>query len=315
MADYDAYNYGVTADYGDYSYEGPQGFMYVKFTLDVWFGYPLAIILNLMLFIKFVRTPKIKGEPWRWLIVNTSFVASLQAFLLLDGYIAYNYQIPTLTSTALCPGILLLGIILSCMYYIFNFLVIIERFHALRLGKEEGGFGKKAVILCLVLFWIFITIGSTLAVVAKPMFYGRRFYVWYEYSCYLTYSTGQEFIPLAIWPFLFPAFITVFIGSFVLRKRKTTNPEMIRSNVKPTLAASALGFILLVGNLTLDVLPLFVPFVPVNQPWYFLRTTFSILHMIAFPLIWIVTWSKNGDISLPCCKVDQDEERQLLKPK
>ena len=146
MADYDAYNYGVTADYGDYSYEGPQGFIYVKFTLDVWFGYPLAIILNLMLFIKFVTSPKIKGEPWRWLIVNTSFVSFLQALLLLDGYIAYNYQIPTLTLIA-CPVFILVSSVLYHVYFIFNSLVIIERFHALRLGKEVGGFDKRMVIL------------------------------------------------------------------------------------------------------------------------------------------------------------------------
>ena len=322
MADYDIYGNAVTPDYaGDYgeehsSVERSQGFMYVKLSLDVWLGYPLAIILNLMLFIKFVRTPKIKGEPWRWLIVNTSFIAFLQAFLLLDGYIGYNYHIPTIASTALCPFIHLSASILYYLYYIFNFLIIIERFHALRLRREEGGFDKKAVISCLVMFWLVVVISIVAVVVITPLVQGLTFYEWHDYTCYVKYARSQEFVELGIWFFLFPAFLTVFIGTLVLRNRPSITPELMKSNVKPTLAASGLGFLLLVGNLTLDVLPLLVPAMYIyTQCVFILRTTLPILHMIAFLLIWIITWSKNGDISFPCCKGGADEERLLLETK
>ena len=321
MAEYDIDNNVFTVDYGD-SYiqdysavERSKGFMYVKFSLDIWLGYPLAIILNLLLFIKFVRTPKIKGEPWRWLIANTSFIAFLQAFLLMDGYLGYNYQIPTISSTAVCPLIHLLSSVLYSVYHIFNFLVIIERFHALRLGKEEGGFDKKAVIACLVFFWLIAVVGITAFVVVVPVVQGLAFYEWYEYTCYLKFSRGLEYVHLGIWFFVFPAFLTVFIGTLVLRNRSTTTLEMIKSNVKPTLAASGLGFFLLVGSYTLDILPFILDVGSLIEPIYLIRTTLLILHMIAFPLIWIVSWAKNGDISFPCCKGDQDEEMHLLKPK
>ena len=58
--------------------------------------------------------------------------------------------------------------------------------------------------------------------------------------------------------------------------------------------------ILLVDNLTLDVLPLFVPAMYIyTQRVFILRTTLPILHMIVCPVIWIITLSKNGHIFVP----------------
>ena len=168
---------------------------------------------------------------------------------------------------------------------------------------------------CVLLFWVILTIGIALSVVVPPTINGLPIYDRGQGYCYLRYSGGLEFIQLGIWLFLLPAFIIVFIGTLILRNRKTTTPELIRSNVKQTLAASALGFFLLMGNLTLDVLPSIIPIVPFTQSIYLIRTTLLLLYMIAFPLIWIVTWTKNEDISFPCCKGDVDEERQLLQPK
>ena len=100
-------------------------------------------------------------------------------------------------------------------------------------------------MLCLVLFWIIFTIGIILSIVIEPLIFGMRFYEFYQGYSYISFSSSEEIIQFVLWLFVFPAFVIVFVGTLILRNRKTTTPEMIKSNIKPTLAASSLGFFLL----------------------------------------------------------------------
>ena len=71
------YSYGPS-DYSEPD-PSPRGFYYFALILMFYVVSPLTVILNLILFVKTVRTKKINGEPWRWLIAHTSFCMVISA--------------------------------------------------------------------------------------------------------------------------------------------------------------------------------------------------------------------------------------------
>ena len=313
------YGYQTPPTSVDYDYPKPklrtlEGTERMVLFLKVYFILPLVLILNLILFVKIVRTKKIKNEPWRWLIANTALCLAISSFLGGNIGISYLYQLPTLMSKPLC--------------YVFQFvmeaswkmtpvsftLVITERFHTLRLGVEDSAFTKKQVIICLACFWVILTIISALPPLIIPLIHGYPVFADHPSLICIMHSPMTNMMNLIIWIWAFPTFLVVFIGSLVLKGRKTTSDTMKQTIVNPTIALSCIGFVFMILPHTLLVsASMFSMISAAIYPIYYLINIGFFVSDIFFAIIWLATWSRNGDISLKCGGEPDDEQIRLLE--
>ena len=313
------YPYGPTPSYHDYpnADQGPVQFYYMQPLLILIFYIvaPLVVILNLILFVKTVRTQKISGEPWRWLIAHTSFCIIITAILDWNRNLALLYHVPSLMASSACYFFSFVESVVWIMSVISSTLIVTERFHGLRLGVENGGsFSKKQVILCLVPFWIIMTLAITLPTIASALRFGDSvFFVSREGICYAKYNVVQ-LIQMIVWLWAFPTFIVVFIGALVLRGRKTTTDAMKQSIVNPTVALSVVGFLFLMVPIAASIAFFVLGFHWLDYMFQSISLLFYLFD-VAFPIVWLVTWSRTGDISLKCCTGDENEQKRLLDQK
>ena len=128
----------------------PDGVQRLLLNLKLFLVSPLAVILNLILFFVIVCTKKIRGDPWRWFVANTSLYMVISAILELNSCLSLLYKVSTLLSRPSCYFFFFLQHIMYFMIPVTYTLTLTERFHTLRLGAINGGsFSRKQVILCL----------------------------------------------------------------------------------------------------------------------------------------------------------------------
>ena len=136
---------------------------------------------------------------------------------------------------------------------------------------------KKAAIATLVTFWI-IVIGLRVIEAIN----GRLL---------------SLYIILTLWAFV--TSIVVFIGMLVVRQRNTSSADVKQATIHPVITLSICTF--LYSGLFFIYQPL-IYFNIIGMEVFYVLNIFAFLIPIAFPVIWLVTWAHNGDITLACIK-------------
>ena len=234
------------------------------------------------------------------------------AILSWNQTLSILYHMPSLMASSTCYFFTFVESVVWMMIVVSSTLIVTERFHGLRLGVENGGsFSKKQVILCLVPFWIIMTLAITLPTIITAIRFGESVvYLSKEGLCYKKYDMVQ-LIQAVVWLWAFPTFVAVFIGTLVLKDRKTTSAAMKESIVNPNIALTVVGFFLLLVPIAV-MIGFFVFGFHRLDVLFSGASLLSYLYDVAFPIVWLVTWSRTGDISLKCGAEDENEHKRLL---
>jgi len=195
------------------------------------------------------------------------------------------------------------------MIFISVTVLITERFHAVRLGKEkEGGMTKKAAIVTLVTFWFLMIAIMIIEIAIDRLYLGQDSFQYYEHKnqkyCYQSHFEYKIWINLVLILWAFITSIVTFIGTIVMWYRKSATPEIKKAVIYPTVVLSVCAF--LYAGILFSYHSLFYGRV---QRILFMA---GMLIEVTFPVIWLVTWARNGDISLKCGPKKDGESIPLL---
>ena len=208
------------------------------------------------------------------------------------------YHTPTIQNTILCPVVHTIHSVISCMIIVSITLLATERVHAFRLRKEkEGGMSKKATIVTLVTFWVVLIVVMIVLLIIHHL-QGNNEYCLYD-------GIVKQFrINAILTPWAALTFVVAFTGIICMRRQEALSAEIKQAIIRPTLVFSCLGYVYVQVVAVLFCLFFF------NKLLYCkLNTLLSLLARlfhVAFPVIWLVTWTRNGDISLPCIRMNRN---------
>ena len=293
-------------------YHMPQ-FEFILHNIKLFVIFPIVLITNLLLFIKIVGNKKIRSEPWRWLITQYCICALIEYSIYFDYILSWTYHTPSLQGTPLCA---IQQIISRCTFHIMFVslnILLTERFHAVRYGKEnEGGMSKKAGIVILVTFWI-VVIGLQGIEAITGKLLGHDIVQYYDNfkHCYFGLHEFQFVTTLILTLWGFVTSIVVFTGMLVMRQRNTSSEDVKQAIIHPIIALSIFAFFYSVISFMLFCLQ--------NMIYHFHMDLFHILYIFiflfaaAFPVTWLITWDRNGDITLACIKKIDGERKPLLE--
>jgi hypothetical protein len=216
---------------------------------------------------------------------------------------------------------ILWNIVMLSMVY-----VAVERFCALQKEKSnEGGMKKHTVILLLAASWFVVVLAQTIPIGVEPIFHGDEPFIYFDIkpghqACYVIQMVIPTILRIIVFILAFVAIVTVIIGIAVLGCRNTVTPEVKQSVVIPTLTFSTLFLLFTISGECTNVLAI-LNIIPYNQLSDHIFNFLLLLTWISFPVTWLVTWSRSGDISwkrkelFSCCYGNIEEKRHLLEPK